>query len=147
MDFLISRKSLDSPKQWKLVYQFFHHVGNSKIERSDTLFLGMSYYNNRKNYMRVIYTWGTLSAQTCATLCGLMEGSLSGSSVHGIFQAKILEWVVISSSRGSSKPRDQTWISCISYLGRWIHYHLESPQVKNIYVQITKFWNWTKIST
>ena len=89
--------------------------------------------------MSIIYTWGTLSAQSCATLCGLMEGSLSGSSVYGIFQAKILEWVVISSSRGSSKPRDQTCISCISYLGRWILYHLESPQVKNIYVQITKF--------
>ena len=121
MDFLISRKSLDSPKQWKLVYQFFHHVGNSKIERSDTLFLGMSYYNNRKNYMRVIYTWGTLSAQTCATLCGLMEGSLSGSSVHGIFQAKILEWVVISSSRGSSRPRDLTHIFWIGSLAQSIY--------------------------
>ena len=46
MDFLISRKSLDSPKQWKPVYQFYQRVKNSKIERSDTLFLGMSHYNN-----------------------------------------------------------------------------------------------------
>ena len=43
-----------------------------------------------------------------------------GSSVHWIFQARILEWVVISSSRGSSLPGDWTHISCI---GRWILYH------------------------
>ena len=42
-----------------------------------------------------------------------MDSSLSGSSVQGISQAKILEWVVISSSRGSSQPRDRTPISCV----------------------------------
>ena len=46
--------------------------------------------------------------------------SLPGFSVHGIFQARILEWVAISSSRGSSQPRDQTHISCID---RWLLYH------------------------
>ena len=40
--------------------------------------------------------------------------SLPGSAVHGILQARILEWVAISSSGGSSPPRDQTWVSCIS---------------------------------
>ena len=48
--------------------------------------------------------------------------SPSGSSVHGIFQARILEWVAISYSRGSSQPRDWTHISCISCIGRWILY-------------------------
>ena len=43
--------------------------------------------------------------------------------VHGIFQARILEWVAISFFRRSSWPRDQTHISCISYTGRWILYH------------------------
>ena len=51
-----------------------------------------------------------------------MDCSLPGSSmeffVHGILQAKILEWVVMPSSRGSSQPRDQTWLSYISYIGR-----------------------------
>ena len=47
-------------------------------------------------------------AQSCLTLCDLMDCSPSGSPVHGIFQARILEWVVISFSRGSSWPRDQT---------------------------------------
>ena len=41
-------------------------------------------------------------AQSCLALCNPMDCSLPGSSVHGIFQARILEWVVISSSRGSS---------------------------------------------
>ena len=52
--------------------------------------------------------------QLCPTVCDPMDGSPSGSSVHGILQARILEWVAISSSRGSSQPRDQTCISCVS---------------------------------
>ena len=48
----------------------------------------------------------------------VMECSLPGSSVHGIFQARVLEWVVISYSRGSSWLRNRTWISCVSCTGR-----------------------------
>ena len=44
------------------------------------------------------------------TLCYPMDGSLPGSSVHGIFQARVLEWVAISFSRGSSPPRDRTQV-------------------------------------
>ena len=43
-----------------------------------------------------------------------LDCSLPGSSVHGIFQARILEWVAISFSRGSSPPRDRSFISCIA---------------------------------
>jgi len=43
-----------------------------------------------------------------------MDGRLPGSSVHGMFQARILEWFAISFSRGSSRPRDQTSVSCMS---------------------------------
>ena len=46
-------------------------------------------------------------------LCDPMDCSLPGSSVHGIFQAIVLEWVAISFSRGSSRPRDQTQVSRI----------------------------------
>ena len=53
-------------------------------------------------------------AQSCPTLCDPMDCSLPGSSVHGIFQARELEWGAISFSRGSSWPRDRTWISCIA---------------------------------
>ena len=55
-----------------------------------------------------------LDAQLCLTLCNPMDCSLPGSSVHGILQARILEWVAISFSRGSSRPRDRTWASCIA---------------------------------
>ena len=52
-------------------------------------------------------------AQLCPTLCDPMDCSLPGSSVHGIFQAIVLEWIAISFSRGSSQPRDQTRVSHI----------------------------------
>ena len=51
--------------------------------------------------------------QSCLTLCDPMDCSPPGSSIHGIFQARILEWAAISFSRGSSRPRDQTLISRI----------------------------------
>ena len=54
-----------------------------------------------------------LVAQLCPTLCNPMDCSLPGSSIHGISQARILQWVAISFSRGSSQPRDQTRVSCI----------------------------------
>ena len=52
-------------------------------------------------------------AQSCPTLCNPMDCSLPGSSVHGIFQAIVLEWIAISFSRGSSWPRDWTRVSRI----------------------------------
>ena len=63
-----------------------------------------------------------LVAQSCLTLCDPMDYNLPGSSVHGILQARILEWgIAIPFSGGSSHPKDWTWVSCI---GRWILYHL-----------------------
>ena len=53
-------------------------------------------------------------AQSCATLCDPVDCSPPGSSVHGILQTRILEWVAISFSRGSSQPRDRTRVSCIA---------------------------------
>ena len=52
--------------------------------------------------------------QLCPTLCNSMDCSLLGSSVHGSLQARILEWVAISFSRGSSQPRDRTWVSHVA---------------------------------
>ena len=52
-------------------------------------------------------------AQSCSTLCDSVDCSLQCSPVHEIFQARVLEWVAISFSRGSSQPRDQTWVSRI----------------------------------
>ena len=59
---------------------------------------------------------------SCVQLFAIPWGNLPGSSVHGILQARILEWVAISYSRGSSQPRDQTHVSCASGIGRQILY-------------------------
>ena len=62
-----------------------------------------------------------LVTQPCPTLCDPMNCSPPGSSVHGIFQATILEWVAISFSRGSSWPRDWIWVFYIagSFFTAW----------------------------
>ena len=65
---------------------------------------------------------GLLVVQSNLTLGDPMDCSPPDSSIHGIFQARILEWGTISSSRGSSRPRDQTHVSCISCVGRWVLY-------------------------
>ena len=51
--------------------------------------------------------------ESCLTLCNPKHCSPPGSSVHGILQARILQWVAMPSSRGSSQPRDQTCVSCV----------------------------------
>ena len=61
-------------------------------------------------------------AQSCPTLFDPMDCSSLGPSIRRISQARILEWVAISSSRGSSGPKDQTQVSCGSYLGRWVFF-------------------------
>ena len=53
-------------------------------------------------------------AQSCPILCDPMDCSLSGSSVYGIFQARVQEWIAISFSRGSSRPRNRTQVSLIA---------------------------------
>ena len=63
-----------------------------------------------------------LVSQLCLTLCDPMDYCPPGSSVHGISQARKLEWVAISSSKGSYRPRDWTGVSCIFCIGRQIFY-------------------------
>ena len=64
---------------------------------------------------------GCLRAQSCSTLNDPMNCSLPGSSVQGIIPARILEWVAISFSRGSSQTMDLNQVSCV---GKQILYHL-----------------------
>ena len=68
----------------------------------------------------------------CLTLCDPINCSPPGSSVHGIFQLRILKWVAIPSSRGSSPPRDQTYVSCISCFGREILYLCTTQEVSRV---------------
>ena len=90
----------------------------------------MDVFGTINNSMSCYYC---LVTKPCPTLLG-PNGlySLPGSSVHGISQATILEWVAISFSRGSSQPRNQTCVSCI---GRWILYHWDTRE-DHIYTYI-----------
>ena len=62
------------------------------------------------------------SLQLSPTLSYAMGYSPPGSSVCGILQARILEWVAMPSSRGSSQPREGTLISYVSFIGEWVLY-------------------------
>ena len=94
--------------------------------------------------------WGDnvcMSAQSCLTLCDPMDCSPPTSSVHGIFQARIIEWVAISYSRGSSWSRDQTHISWVSCIGRWILYYCATWEALKGRDHIQNMWeNQNKIA-
>ena len=77
-----------------------------------------------------------LVTQSCPTLCNPMDCSPPGSSVHGILQARILEWVAISFSRRSSQPGDQTLVSCIA--GRFFTVYAMGS-LKNKHIQLLNF--------
>ena len=84
-----------------------------------------------------ICCWCGLVTKSCLTSCDPMDCSPPGSSVHGISQARILEWVTTSFSRGSSWPRDQTWVSCI---GRPLLYHWVTRKAYSTRIDVIKFW-------
>ena len=72
-------------------------------------------------------------AQSCPTVCDPMDCILPGPSVHGIFQARIPEWVAISSSRGSFQPKDWTCVSWESCTGRRVLYHCTSREAQRYF--------------
>ena len=74
----------------------------------------------------------SVCAQLCLTLWDPLDCSPPGSSVHGISQAWILEWVHIFYSRGSSQPRDGTHVFCVSCVGRQILYHCDNGKINRI---------------
>ena len=98
---------------------------NRKRDHTSRFTVGYTWYQNPKR------TWQNLKvliAQQCPTLCNRMDCSPSGFSVHGILQARILEWVAISFLRGSSWPRDWTCISCIGRSSLYYLSHQGSPK-------------------
>ena len=68
-----------------------------------------------------------LVAQSCPTVCNPMDCSTPSFSAHGLLRARILEWVAIPFSRGSSLPRDRIWVSSIA--GRFFIYHLSHQEL------------------
>ena len=95
-----------------------------------------------------------MSQPVCVLSCSVVTDSLqsmncspSGSSVRGILQARILEWVAVSSSRGSSQPRDQICVFCVSCIGRQILYHCITWEalchnLPNAYFKSVQFTVW-----
>ena len=84
-------------------------------------------------------------AQLGPTLCDPMDCSPSGSSVHGIFPARILESIVISFSRGSSSPWDWIQVSCVSYSSRQVLHHCttwEAPvaMILVVFICFSPYW-------
>ena len=100
-----------------------------------------------KNGMEIMYQPGDLKcvralsevAQSCPTLCHPMDCSLPGSSVHGIFQARILEWIVISFCRGSSWPRNGTQVCLHCRQMLYCLSHQGSPRALK-YRDLTPYW-------
>ena len=86
--------------------QFLHSGTPSLTE--DTV-MGWHYHSASDKFIVMV-----LVTQSCLTLCDPTDGSPPGSSVHGILQARILGWVAIFFSRGSSWFKDQTQVSCMS---------------------------------
>ena len=77
---------------------------------------------------------------SCQILCESMDCNPPGSSVHGILQARILEWIATPSSRGSSWPRNGTWVPYVSSIGRQVLYrtNCEVPKWKLFVYK----WKW-----
>ena len=100
------------------------YVFDASLEKSLPYFLGSVHRGCEPGERRSCVC---VPAQSCPTLCDPMDCSPPGSSACGIFQARILEWVAISSSRGSSWPRARTRVSCTSCIGKPIPYHWCRP--------------------
>ena len=84
--------------------------------------------------------------QSCLTLCNPMDCSLPRSSVHGIFQARVLEWVAISFSRGSSQPRDWTWVSCTAGRRFTTWATMEAPKkAEHWRIDAFELWCWRRL--
>ena len=129
---LLLYSCLENPMHGGTWWATIHGVAKSRTQLSDlcacvfcVCFLSfLTYFCKICNFCWVWPLKTVLSYLVCAVihLC-LTLCDPPGSSVHGIFQARILEWVVISYSRASPQPRDRTHVLCVSCTGRWILYH------------------------
>ena len=80
--------------------------------RKNSIFVGPNTYIIWKILFKMtVLCW---SLQSCLTLCDPRDQGLPGSSVHGILQARVLEWIAIPFSRETSQPRDWTLVSCLA---------------------------------
>jgi len=147
LDGIIDSKEVSLSELWKLVMDreawraAIHGVAKSQTQLSDwtelnwrflislfRLLIYLSSHQKKLEFAFIILSGFPLcmhakSFQSCPALCNTMDCSPAGSSVHGIFQARILEWVAMPSSRGSSWARNWTCVSQASCIGKQILYH------------------------
>ena len=111
-----SHSSVLSP--WHPKY-FILKIYSNMYRKIESLFQWTPYtYHQDSTINILLYLFCVLVAPSCLTLCDPMDYRLPGSSVHGILQVRILEWVAIPFSRGSLQPRDRTKVSRIA--GRFL---------------------------
>ena len=100
---------MSAPILYSWGFRYSHHpLTNSWLQLISNFLLSVSTWMSVKWKVKVLVT------QSCLIFCDPTNCSPPGSSVHGILQARILEWVAICFSRGSSQSRDQTQVSCIA---------------------------------
>ena len=112
------------------IYRFREHLKESPA----STFLAKQHY--LFTTLHLVFYYCVLVAQSCLTLCNPMDCRPPGPSVHGISQARILEWVAIHFSRGSSWPRDQTQVSRLSNWAHTLraHTHTHTHTHKSTYI-------------
>ena len=124
-----------TPSMWRNFHHHLWSVSPHLLMQEESLFVclfftllspcshhneGTSSNETKRKYSNILYTHThthihAQSLQSCLTVWDPIVYSLPGSSVHGVLQTRILEWVVTPSSRGSSRPRDSTHVSCLLY--------------------------------
>ena len=99
-------------ENWKLkiLHMYVHSSILHKSWKVETTQISINWWRRTK----------CVFSQSCLTLCNPMNCSPPGLSVHGIFQARILEWIAIPYSRGISQPRDRTLVSCLAMQEIWV---------------------------
>ena len=109
--------SLNSWSLFSCWFRNLKHWGNCSLWNCFIYFIGCLYIESVEIIFNLKFNIKFLCCarllQTCLILCDPMDCSLPDSSVHGILQARILEWVALSFSRGSSRPRTRTRVSCL----------------------------------
>ena len=125
-DFILGGSKITADGDWSHEIKRCLLLGRKAITTLDSIFKSRDYFANKGPYSQSygfssshVWMWvldykESEVTQLCPTLSNPMDCSLPGSSIHGILQARILEWVAISFSRGSSWPRDGTQVSRIA---------------------------------
>ena len=135
--------------EWRKIIRFmflYFYVFQQKLKYMCLQYLSSLFPYPYLQY--IIHTQQIYIPYVCVCVSSsVVDCSLPGSFVHGILQARILEWAAISFSWGSSRPRDQTWVSCFTmWATREVHAPFMHAQLRSFYtltlviMQLTRGW-------